>query len=400
MLGLSLSSVPVAAETVADGIAAYRQGDYQRARTIWRGLAEAGDAVAQFNLGKLYEYGGGEVRQDYVEAARWYRAAADQGVAAAQNNLGLMHSQGLGVARNPRRAAELWKRAAEDDYSLAQYNLALAYFRGEGVVRDERLAALWFEKAAQAGLPDSQYAMGQLLRLGRVADRDEGQALSWYKMAAAQGHAGAQQQVQSLEAKGVVAKTPVPLTPPPGVAAAPAEPSAEATAEPPREPAGESETAAGRQPADSPGAGVAADVPVPEPKPDPPAAAPEPEEEESAPQQTAAVPPAGEAGEEGPEAALPEVGDERGSESRREYRLWLVSADSAVAAEDLRQETLARHREALSDVEVGIYEMDYGERGHFYRILAGPLYSADAANDLCRRLRQDNPDEFCKVLTR
>jgi cell division septation protein DedD len=44
--------------------------------------------------------------------------------------------------------------------------------------------------------------------------------------------------------------------------------------------------------------------------------------------------------------------------------------------------------------------MDYGERGHFYRILAGPLHSADAANDLCRRLREDNPQEFCKVLTR
>ena len=77
-----------------------------------------------------------------------------------------------------------------------------------------------------------------------------------------------------------------------------------------------------------------------------------------------------------------------------------MSADSAVVAEDLRDETVARHAEVLGEVEVGIYEMDYGERGHFYRILAGPLYSADAANDLCRRLRQDNPQEFCKVLTR
>ena len=82
------------------------------------------------------------------------------------------------------------------------------------------------------------------------------------------------------------------------------------------------------------------------------------------------------------------------------YRLWLVSADSAVAAEGLLDETLARHSDALGGVEVDIYEMDYGERGHFYRILAGPLHSADAANDLCRRLREDNPQEFCKVLTR
>ena len=58
---VALWPTPASAETIADGISAYRQGDYQRARDIWRPLAEAGDAVAQFNLGKLYEYGGGEV---------------------------------------------------------------------------------------------------------------------------------------------------------------------------------------------------------------------------------------------------------------------------------------------------------------------------------------------------
>jgi hypothetical protein len=98
--------------------------------------------------------------------------------------------------------------------------------------------------------------------------------------------------------------------------------------------------------------------------------------------------------------AVSETEDGQEAEPATIYRLWLISADNAVAAEDLRDETLARHRDALGEVEVGIYEMDYGERGHFYRILAGPLYSAAAANDLCRRLREDNPQEFCKVLTR
>jgi hypothetical protein len=144
---------------------------------------------------------------------------------------------------------------------------------------------------------------------------------------------------------------------------------------------------------------------VPQPKPDPPAEAPEaavasvPEEDAPA-QQTAAVPPAEETGDEGPEAAISQGGNDQAAASPTEYRLWLVSADSAVAAEDLRNETLARHGDALGEVELGIYEMDYGERGHFYRILAGPLHSADAANNLCRRLREGNPQEFCKVLTR
>ena len=81
------------------------------------------------------------------------------------------------------------------------------------------------------------------------------------------------------------------------------------------------------------------------------------------------------------------------------YRLWLFSADTAVAAEDLRAETLARHGALLDEVKLDIFEVDHGERGHFYRILAGPLYSADAADELCRRLKAEAPEGFCKVLT-
>ena len=338
------------------------------------------------------------MRQDYSLAARWYREAAAQGVAAAQNNLGLMYSQGLGVPRDFRRAAELWKRAAEEDYSLAQYNLALAYFSGKGVSRDERMAVVWFEKAARAGLPEAQYAMGQLLRVGKVTRRDEGQALTWYKLAAAQGHAEAAAQAESLAGRGVVAKDPVPIEPAPVAAAAPSESAGELPAVPqaPRkdaamalEPAEGQDTAASE---DSAAASGAVDVPVPLPKPEPPAGV----AADAGVQQTAALP----ARESGEAAARSEPAGEQATAPATEYQLWLISAESEAAAEDLRNETLARHRDALGGVELGIYEMDYGERGHFYRILAGPLYSADAADDLCRRLREDDPQGFCKVLTR
>ncbi len=164
---------PAWAQSVADGFAAYQQGDHLGARDIWLPLAEAGDPVAQFNLGKLYEFGGANLRRDYVQSARWYREAAAQGVAAAQNNLGLMHAQGRGVPRDIARAAELWLSAADAGYALAQYNLALAYFRGDGVAQDQSRAARWFETAAEAGLADSQYTMGQMTRLGRVFRRDQ-----------------------------------------------------------------------------------------------------------------------------------------------------------------------------------------------------------------------------------
>ncbi|MFB3079630.1 MAG: hypothetical protein ACE1Y4_16655, partial [Lysobacterales bacterium] len=47
---------------------AYDQGDYATALKEWQPLAKQGDAFAQSNLGRLYQYGLG-VPQDYQEAA-------------------------------------------------------------------------------------------------------------------------------------------------------------------------------------------------------------------------------------------------------------------------------------------------------------------------------------------
>ena len=55
--------------------------------------AEAGDAVAQYDLGVMYANGLG-VPEDDAEAMRWYRLAADQGHADAQVNLASMYFTG------------------------------------------------------------------------------------------------------------------------------------------------------------------------------------------------------------------------------------------------------------------------------------------------------------------
>ena len=61
--------------------------------------AEGGDAIAQFNLGAMYDNGQG-VPQDVAEALKWYRLAADQGQADAQFNLGVMYYNGQGVPKD------------------------------------------------------------------------------------------------------------------------------------------------------------------------------------------------------------------------------------------------------------------------------------------------------------
>ena len=60
-----------------------------------RAAAALGEAVAQFNLGLMFEKGQG-VAQSYREAKRCYKQAADQGSAPALYSLGVLFEKGLG----------------------------------------------------------------------------------------------------------------------------------------------------------------------------------------------------------------------------------------------------------------------------------------------------------------
>ena len=115
-----MAAGPAAADLLADGAAAYEAGDYGEAANAWRPLAEGGDAMAQFNLGLLYETGRG-VAEDPAQAAVWYERAALQGVTQAQFNLALLHQTGRGV---------------EKDGGQALYWLEVAARHGEGAEQE------------------------------------------------------------------------------------------------------------------------------------------------------------------------------------------------------------------------------------------------------------------------
>ncbi len=87
-------SAPTLADAQADAFLAYYEGDYTKALRLLRPLAEKGDDLTQYTLGKMYEYGEG-VPKDAVQAAFWYRKAAEQGNGGAQFNLAFMYFSGL-----------------------------------------------------------------------------------------------------------------------------------------------------------------------------------------------------------------------------------------------------------------------------------------------------------------
>jgi hypothetical protein len=99
VLSLLIVSVLPALADFHAGLDAFNKGDYTTAAKEWRPLADAGDPVAQFNLGLLYVDGHG-VPQSDAEAVNWFRRAAEQDYTPAQHNLGAMYGTGQGVKRD------------------------------------------------------------------------------------------------------------------------------------------------------------------------------------------------------------------------------------------------------------------------------------------------------------
>jgi TPR repeat protein len=87
------------AQNFDKGLAAAEAGDYATALQEWRPLAEQGYALAQYNLGVMYDNGLGVI-QDYAEAVDWYLKVAEQGHTQAQVNLGTMYDNGNGVIKD------------------------------------------------------------------------------------------------------------------------------------------------------------------------------------------------------------------------------------------------------------------------------------------------------------
>jgi Sel1 repeat len=95
--------------------------------------AVAGDPVAAYRLGAMYERGRG-VAADPAQAEQWYLRAARGGEADAMFNLGALFERG--PRREPKEAFEWFLRASDQRDAQAQLNLGLMFYKGEGVPRD------------------------------------------------------------------------------------------------------------------------------------------------------------------------------------------------------------------------------------------------------------------------
>lgn len=176
LLALPLSS---SAGPLDDGLIAFHAGNYQQAFSLWKPLAESGDAKARYNLGLLFQQGLG-VEQNLKQARLLYIAAARQGDADAQYQLGLIYYQGEGVFRSNKEAFHWWTQAAAQQQPRAQYNLGRFYAYGIWVKADEKRAITLWQAAARQGYREAVELMIRAHQNGEFGLKiDPGQVEYW-----------------------------------------------------------------------------------------------------------------------------------------------------------------------------------------------------------------------------
>ena len=81
--------------------------------------AEQGNALAQAQMGAMYQLGRNGVEKDAQQSAEWMLKAADQGLVEAEVFMAALYDRGLGVKHNVRTATQWYEKAAAQKHGTA-----------------------------------------------------------------------------------------------------------------------------------------------------------------------------------------------------------------------------------------------------------------------------------------
>ncbi len=153
----------------------------------------------QYKLARSYLYGSKKVPQDFQEALRLFRLEAEQGNALAMYDLGRMWADGLGVEADPDAAVEWYRKALnaflsaekklpERKKTYLQYRIGKMYLAGLGTDQSYETAALWLEQAAEKSHKYAQYTLAGLYTKGQGVEKDLKRVFSLYHASVSQGN--------------------------------------------------------------------------------------------------------------------------------------------------------------------------------------------------------------------
>lgn len=123
-------------------------------------LAVAGDAVAQFHMGKFYDSGRGVVA-NAVAAVHWYEMAAASGEIRAAHNLAILKLAGQGTPKDVEGAVSLMERGIAAGESLSAEVLGRHFCQDEPLDFDR--AVHFLRTAYELGSLSAGERLGRLL---------------------------------------------------------------------------------------------------------------------------------------------------------------------------------------------------------------------------------------------
>ncbi|ACE06633.1 hypothetical protein Aasi_1323 [Candidatus Amoebophilus asiaticus 5a2] len=184
--------------------------------------AEQGHAIGQKLLGDMhfrgvvdcYDYRkhGCKTMEEYNEkkAVEWYKASINQGYVPALTSLGYLYQRARNIYRRYQGAIECYKIAAKHGDTQAKFHLGETYYYGEmtnvihyrGVKTDYKKAFKWYSQAANEGHVEAQAQLGLMYHNGQMVKRDLVKSAEWYKRAAKGGSEAAQIHMGMIYKKG------------------------------------------------------------------------------------------------------------------------------------------------------------------------------------------------------
>lgn len=163
----------------------YETGTWPEMATLFEGLAERGNAHAQYQFAKHCFKPVQQIPCDTNKALKLLKKAVDQGHVLAKCLLSnVLINEPNSLNGSLQEALKLTDEAAKQGHCVAQYELGMRYLHGEGLQQNLIKAHNWFFHAACQGHIDAQIQVADMCVEGRDVAVNLKQALQWYKMAA------------------------------------------------------------------------------------------------------------------------------------------------------------------------------------------------------------------------
>jgi uncharacterized protein len=151
----------------------------------WTRQAEAGDAAAQYELGRRLSAGDG-VPMDRERGRGLFERSAQQNFPQSEYELARHYDGQTGQAFDRKRSFDYLQRAAQHGYVPAQVDLAFRYLNGSEIVpKDPVQSFRWFSSAASRGSTIANCMLADFHRDGLGGARqDDKKAFELYRRTA------------------------------------------------------------------------------------------------------------------------------------------------------------------------------------------------------------------------